>query len=299
MPPPQPTREGPPTGKTTSRFRVLAPEMAKIRSSKPPVPPTTPPSTSAPASAAANPSPSLPQTQTPTPTQSSPRPNRPSLSSLFRQRYATLPTPVRRTFRVLRILAPIVPIGIFFSEHVLQVMWVRGPSMTPFLNEDYEAMHTKSDMVLVNMWPFGGAGWPWERKRRLERGMLVTFRSPANPKHTAIKRVIGLPGDRITTREPCMKASQIVPFNHVWLEGDAEDPKKSLDSNTYGPVSISLITGRVIAVLRPQFRWLNWRDWEKGVVEGDGDHRFGENYRQDVRQRVLKEAVKLERPQIE
>jgi inner membrane protease subunit 2 len=176
MPPPQPTPEGPPTGKTTSRFRVLAPEMAKIRSSKPPVPPTTPPSTSAPASAAANPSPSLPQTKTPTPTQSSPRPNRPSLSSLFRQRYATLPTPVRRTFRVLRILAPIVPIGIFFSEHVLQVMWVRGPSMTPFLNEDYEAMHTKSDMVLVNMWPFGGAGWPWERKRRLERGMLVTFR---------------------------------------------------------------------------------------------------------------------------
>ncbi|RHZ44044.1 putative mitochondrial inner membrane protease subunit Imp2 [Aspergillus thermomutatus] len=178
-------------------------------------------------------------------------------------------------------------------------MWVRGPSMTPFLNEDYETMHTKSDMVLVNMWPFGGAGWPWERKRRLERGMIVTFRSPANPKHTAIKRVIGLPGDRITTREPCMKSSQIVPFNHVWLEGDAEDPKKSLDSNTYGPVSISLITGRVIAVLRPQFRWLNWRDWEKGVVEGDENHRFGENYRQDVRQRVLKEAVKLERPQIE
>lgn len=129
--------------------------------------------------------------------------------------------------------------------------------------------------------------------------MIVTFRSPANPKHTAIKRIIGLPGDRITTREPCMKASQIVPFNHVWLEGDAEDPKKSLDSNTYGPVSISLITGRVIAVLRPQFRWLNWQDWEKGVVEGDEDHRFGENYRQDVRQRVLKEAVKLERPQIE
>jgi inner membrane protease subunit 2 len=152
--------------------------MAKIRSSNQPIPSTTPPpaSASAPASAAANPSPSLPQTQTQTPTQSPPRPNRPSLSSLFRNRYATLPTPIRRTFRVLRILAPIVPIGIFFSEHVLQVMWVRGPSMTPFLNEDYEAMHTKSDMVLVNMWPFGGAGWPWERKRRLERGMVVTFR---------------------------------------------------------------------------------------------------------------------------
>lgn len=176
MPPPQPTPDGPPTGKTASRFRVLAPEMAKIRSSKASVPPTTPPS----ASASANPSPSLPRTQTQpqaqTPTQSPPHPTRPSLSSLFRARYATLPKPIRRTFRVLRILAPIVPIGIFFSEHVLQVMWVRGPSMTPFLNEDYDAMHTKSDLVLVNMWPFGGAGWPWERKRRLERGMVVTFR---------------------------------------------------------------------------------------------------------------------------
>lgn len=48
--------------------------------------------------------------------------------------------------------------------------------MTPYLNEDYDTMHTKSDMVLVNMWPFGGAGWPWQRQRRLERGMVVTFR---------------------------------------------------------------------------------------------------------------------------
>lgn len=48
--------------------------------------------------------------------------------------------------------------------------------MTPYLNEDYDQMHTKMDMVLVNMWPWAGAGWPWERRRRLERGMVVTFR---------------------------------------------------------------------------------------------------------------------------
>lgn len=59
--------------------------------------------------------------------------------------------------------------------------------MTPYLNEDYENMHTKKDVVLVNMWPFGGMGMgmglglglPWrqrERKRRLERGMVVLFR---------------------------------------------------------------------------------------------------------------------------
>lgn len=85
-----------------------------------------------------------------------------------------------------------------------------------------------------------------------------------------------------------MKPTQIVPFNHVWLEGDAEDPRRSLDSNTYGPVSISLITGRVSRVLGPRNRQLDWKDWEAG-----------DDYRQGVRDRVLKEAVSLERPAFE
>ena len=113
-------------------------------------------------------------------------------------------------------------------------------------------------------------------------------RSPANSHHIAIKRIIGLPGDRITTREPCMKPTQIVPFNHVWLEGDAEDPHRSLDSNTYGPVSISLLTGRVTSVLGPRARALKWEDWESR-----------EEYHQGVRDRVVKEAVELERPAFE
>lgn len=126
--------------------------------------------------------------------------------------------------------------------------------------------------------------------------MLDIYRSPANSSHIAIKRVVGLPGDRITTREPCMKPTQIVPFNHVWLEGDAEDPRKSLDSNTYGPVSISLITGRVLGILGPRMRWLNWEDWEAGRSGGSSTD-SQENYRQSVRDRVVKEAVKLERPE--
>lgn len=122
-------------------------------------------------------------------------------------------------------------------------------------------------------------------------------RSPGNSSHVAVKRVIGLPGDRITTREPCMKATQIVPYNHVWLEGDAEDPGRSMDSNTYGPVSISLISGRVIGVLTPRMRWLDWTKWESGHMDGaEPDSRLGPNYRQEVRDRVVKDAVKLERP---
>ncbi|KAJ5815856.1 Peptidase S24/S26A/S26B [Penicillium robsamsonii] len=213
----------------------------------------------------------------------------------IRQRISTLPYPVRRAYRTLRWTVPILPIALFFPEHVMQVMWVRGPSMTPYLNEDYATTQTKSDIVMVNMWPWGSI-MPFKKDRKLERGMIVTFRSPANPSHIAIKRVIGLPGDRITTREPCLRQTQIVPWNHVWLEGDAEDPRKTLDSNTYGPVSLSLITGQVFAVLGPRMRWLKWTDWESGKESVSTDVAAVNSYGKSVRDRVLKNAVKLEQP---
>lgn len=95
-----------------------------------------------------------------------------------------------------------------------------------------------------------------------------------------------------------MKSTQIVPYNHVWVEGDAEDPRKTLDSNTYGPVSISLLTGRVVAVLRPRMRWLDWKDWEGAGSADDASlkGRDGSDYRQSARDRVVKEAVRLEQP---
>lgn len=127
-------------------------------------------------------------------------------------------------------------------------------------------------------------------------------RSPANPSNIAVKRVIALPGDRVTTREPCPRPSQIVPFNHVWLEGDADDPGKSLDSNTYGPVSISLITGSVIAVLHPRMRLLKWWEWDQPAEAQTGSDALkehGEGYRNSVRERVVKGAVKIEAPRFD
>lgn len=48
--------------------------------------------------------------------------------------------------------------------------------MTPYFNEGYEKRHTNSDVVLVSMWPWTSWPWQWEKRRRLERGMVVTFR---------------------------------------------------------------------------------------------------------------------------
>lgn len=160
------------TGSQTPKSRVLTPELARSRFYKPS---SRYPSASSTTADSTTPNQSHPHPHPSSSSSSSSR-SRPSISSRFRTTYSSLPYPIRGTFRLLRFLAPAIPIGIFFSEHVFQVVWVRGPSMTPYLNEDYEQMHTNSDMVLVNKWPWGGIGWPWERKRRLERGMVVTFR---------------------------------------------------------------------------------------------------------------------------
>jgi inner membrane protease subunit 2 len=168
------------------RLRVLTRETAQARSVNQPSP-SPPPNSNSP-----NASPEADATYSSIPKPKRTRP--PFFSSLLttlRARFAALPPPIRRTARVLRYVAPLVPIGMFFSEHVMQVVWVRGASMAPFLNENYETTHTRSDMVLVSMWP-GAMGWSWwakaaerekekekegqRRRRMMERGMVVTFR---------------------------------------------------------------------------------------------------------------------------
>lgn len=141
------------------RLRVISRDVAKARALESQIPAPEPP----------NPA-----------QQPSPKP-RPSFLSSLRSSYSALPSPIRRTCRVLRYVAPLVPIGMFFSEHVLQVVWVKGPSMSPYFNEGYEKTNTNSDMVLVSMWPW--TSWPWQsgRRRRLERGMVVTFRYDSSP----------------------------------------------------------------------------------------------------------------------
>ena len=128
----------------------------------------------------------IPKRQVPLSEQQAQAPSGPSLSrkrrlpfshllTSLRQRFSALPTPIRRAGRTLRWLTPLVPIALYFPEHVMQVMWVRGPSMTPCLNEDYEQSQTKSDIVLVSMWPWGSI-IPFLKEPKLERGMIVTFR---------------------------------------------------------------------------------------------------------------------------
>ncbi|MCJ1356677.1 MAG: hypothetical protein MMC33_006672 [Icmadophila ericetorum] len=160
-----------------------------------------------------------------------------------------------------------IPIVIFIRDHVVQIMNVQGASMYPFFNTDYtEGKGFSRDRVLVDRWK------PWQG---IERGMVVAFWGPHRPETLVVKRVIALEGDEVRTNPPYPFPREIVPKGHVWVEGDHPEGRMTMDSNTYGPVSISLIVGKVRGVVWPLSKagWIRWQDYggSSRVREGTVD----------------------------
>lgn len=85
--------------------------------------------------------------------------------------------------------------------------------------------------------------------QKFKRGDLAIFVSPMEPGRRVCKRIIGLPGDIVCVDPTGLVAPStehvVVPKNHFWMSGD--NAAFSRDSRTYGPVSMSLVRGRMIA----------------------------------------------------
>lgn len=140
--------------------------------------------------------------------------------------------------------------------------------MTPFfnVNSSPELPPTAPDVILVQK-SQGLQLLPrflHHPKPKLERGQIVVYYTPHDPSRLAVKRVVGLPGDRVTPLPGYPGGDDvevIVPYNHIWVEGDANSREMSQDSNYFGPISQNMVYGYVIAT----FTW-----WGKPV--------FLENY---------------------
>ena len=106
----------------------------------------------------------------------------------------------------------------------------------------------------------------------LRRGDIVVFSFPLGSEHRAIKRVAGLPGDRLVVRDHwlwidgrmvrlmetpgvggVLPPPETVPVGTVFLLGDNVDA--SIDSRHFGPAPASEIYGRVLLHAR---RWTVW-----------------------------------------
>lgn len=113
---------------------------------------------------------------------------------------------------------------------------VYGPSMLP-------TMSVQGELV-------------WESRlinpERLKRGDLVTVVSPLDPGRVICKRLIGLPGDVICVDPTGQLAPStehvVIPRGHIWISGD--NAAESRDSRQYGPVSMALVKGKLVARVR-------------------------------------------------
>lgn len=106
-------------------------------------------------------------------------------------------------------------------------------------------------------------------------GDVVVFHFPGNPEQEYIKRIIGLPGDRVDIREgmvsvngqalnepyiaapPAYEESLTIPPGMLFVLGDNRN--NSSDSHSWGPVALDQVVGKAILVYWPPAEW--------GVVE--------------------------------
>lgn len=137
-------------------------------------------------------------------------------------------------------------------------MRVSGSSMSPFLNVNSSPeLPETADTILVQRVLLDSFFRPHLPKWEVKRGEVIVFRSPTNPEKLAVKRVVGIPGDIVKPLPGYSGGEEpiVIPFNHIWVEGDANSRDKSVDSNWYGPISLNLVIGCAKILMTPWYSW--------------------------------------------
>jgi len=154
----------------------------------------------------------------------------------------------------LRDLVVSAAASVLIVMFLYQPVRVEGTSMLPRLED--------RDRLFINKFVYHFSG--------IERGDVVVFHYPRDPEKSYIKRVIGLPGDRIVIdrgqvwlngnllhesyvplmyRDTRSMAELIVPPETYFMMGDHRSI--SSDSREFGPVDRSLIYGKAVFVYWP------------------------------------------------
>lgn len=156
-------------------------------------------------------------------------------------------------------LAIIIPVRYF----LVQPFYVKGASMEPnFFDHEYLVIDELS-----------------YRFHQPQRGDIVVFHYPNDPKNYFIKRVVGLPGETVEIAEGQVKIyndkypNGLVLDEHVYLDDVytaqtrretlkaneyfvlGDNRASSLDSRYFGPISDKVIVGRVWVRGWPLDRW--------------------------------------------
>mmetsp|Transcript_15333 Transcript_15333/g.39466 ORF Transcript_15333/g.39466 Transcript_15333/m.39466 type:complete len:179 (-) Transcript_15333:1746-2282(-) len=136
----------------------------------------------------------------------------------------------------------VIPVGVTVWDLGVCIRPVEGRSMQPVLNPEAAPGAVPSrNWVLVNRWAALSVS--------LMRGDVVILTHPEKKDVSVVKRIVAFEGDVIKTNGYKKQQYLKIPVGHCWVEGD--HPVASKDSNSYGPVPLGLLTGKVIAILWP------------------------------------------------
>ena len=195
---------------------------------------------------------------------SEPRPPAPARDAGARARVGTEPSRTRLTIEWVVILGGALLIALVLKVAVVESFSIPSESMHPTLQ--------RGDRVLVNKLAY--------LAHEIRRGDVIVFKRPAdapaagpNAPADLIKRVIGLPGETVTTRdgivyidgraleEPYLPKDTTtlglddgvtIPAGKVFVMGDNRG--NSADSRVFGPISTSTVIGRAFARVWPAGR---------------------------------------------
>lgn len=147
----------------------------------------------------------------------------------------------------------------FLIDTMVGRVRVENISMKPTLHE--------GQFILVNKLAY--------RIGEFQRGDVVVFHYPRNPQEDYIKRLIGLPGDRVTVQggqvfvneqlleepyisgPPAYSNTWIVPEAQLFVLGDNRN--QSSDSHSWGFVPVENVVGKALVIYWPlgELRLLN------------------------------------------
>jgi signal peptidase I len=140
-------------------------------------------------------------------------------------------------------------LALFIITFIAQSFRVDGVSMMPTLHH--------GDRLMIDKLSY--------RFREPQRGEIVVFRYPANPRHRFIKRIIGLPGDIIEGRNHTLYLNGqplaedytndrtygdfgpiVVPDGRYFVMGDNRNNSEDSRYPDVGPVPRHLLVGRAM-----------------------------------------------------
>jgi len=182
---------------------------------------------------------------------------------------------LRLSFELVKIivisLAIIIPVRYF----LIQPFYVKGASMEPNFSD--------SEYLIVDEISY--------RLGEPKRGDIIVFRYPPNPEEHFIKRIIGLPGEKVQVKDGAVYVynsdysegvSLSEPYlapgtrtnslheNIITLDDDeyfvlGDNRNSSKDSRTFGPVERKYITGTV---------WIRGWPFDRFNIFGDQEYQF-------------------------